>query len=244
MKTMTAAYQPDNRLEFPSVHSDRYVFVALALMNEQARGKIAQIMAKHFEKDKMNVVAGYNVGGVLLGYEVGNLLGAQTVVGRETEDGKVVFENLYKIKKGDSILLVDDVLITERPIKEAMATITGSAKGVIKGVGIVVNCREEDVDFGVKTVTGVRIPISLYEVKENKEMKELEHSLDSVGCPMCRGLEPIKDLSRVRIDKSVALSVFRDRERRSTIAKGFEMYEKILEDAREDARKFGNTVEV
>ena len=243
MKIMTAAYQRDNRLEFPSIHSNRYVFVALALMNEQARGKIAQIMAKHFKDDKMNVVAGYDVGGVLLGYEVGKLLGAQTVVGREAEDGKVVFEDLYKIKKGDSILLVDDVLITERPIKEAMATITSSTKGIIKGVRIVVNCRKEDVDFGVKTVTGVKIPISLYEVKE-EEMKELEHSLDSVGCPMCRGLEPIKDLSRVRSDKSVALSVFHDRERRSTIAEGFELYEKMLEGAREEARKFGSTVEV
>lgn len=202
-------------------HSDRYIFARLAMSHRDKRLRIAHFIARHFKDDKINVVAAFTVGGALLGNEVSKLLGAKFVVGRKTEEREIEFENLFKIEQEDRILVVDDVLTTGGSIKKAIDVIKTSRRGNIKGVAIVVDRSKGDIDFGkVKTVELIKLDLKQF---------------DPETCPLCqKGLEKV-DLSHVESDKHHALSVLTG-ESKNLMAKGFEEYEKLLEDACQEAK--------
>jgi orotate phosphoribosyltransferase len=162
---MAQPYLGRSSLDSPGIHSDRYIFVAIALMNESHRQEISKMIAKNFANDKFDAVAGYDVGGVLLGYETGKQMGIPTVFGCEILEGVVRFENAYKIRNGGSVLLVDDVLFYEKPIMSAMDALT-SAGGKVNGIGLVLNCMKDEPNFGVKTFVGLNMPINMYETEE------------------------------------------------------------------------------
>lgn len=204
-------------------HSDRYIFARLAASHRDKRLRIAHLIARHFEDDNIKAVAAFTVGGALLGNEVAKLLDAKFVVGRKTAEGEIEFQNLFKIEPEDEVLIVDDVLTTGGSIKKAMDVINTSGRGNIKSIAVLIDRSKGDVSFGrnIKIVRLIKLDLEQYEPGT---------------CPLCqKGLEKV-DLSRVESDKNQALSVL-DGEDRNLMAKGFEEYERLLADARQETKK-------
>jgi orotate phosphoribosyltransferase len=203
-------------------HSDRYIFARLAAADKDKRLRIAHLIARRFENENINVVAAFTVGGALLGNEVAKLLNSKFVIGRKTEGREIEFENLFKIDQEDRILILDDVLTTGGSIKKAIEAIKTSGRGKIKGVAALVDRSENGIDFGkVKRVGLIKLDLKQY---------------DPEACPLCSsGVEKV-DLSHVEIDKEYALSVLTG-ERRDLMIRGFEEYEKLLEDACRESKR-------
>lgn len=221
----TGAYLKEGHYKLASgKHSDSYVHVRLALSYKEYVKKFGQAIAEFFKIDEINVVAGFTVGGILLAKSVSELLNATLVVGEKKRKEKrleVVFPNLEEIKEGDNILLVDDVLTTGGSMKLAINAINRLGRGVIKGVGIVVDRSKGKVDFRVKTVKLVSIDLNQY---------------DSDACPLCRKGLPLKDLSAAETDISMTLSSLPE-EDQPVMAKAFRDVEKILRNKSKTTKK-------
>jgi len=165
-------------------HSDDYVHVRLALAYREHASRIGKKVADEFQGEGINVVAAFTVSGIALAQSVAKHLGAKLIFGERKED-KIIFARGQAIGEGDNVLVVDDVLTTGELIHQVLATIRNETKGVPKGVGIVVDRSKKEPDFGVKTVSLIRIDMHLWPPE---------------SCPKCEQGIPLTDLSSPDID--------------------------------------------
>jgi orotate phosphoribosyltransferase len=156
--------------------SDSYVHVRLALGYPEHALTISKKLADAFQKDKVNVVVGFTIGGHILAKYVAEHLNARVIPATKAEN-RIIFAKCHKIENGEGILVVDDVLTTGNSIYQALNTIKNETPGILKGVGVVVDRSKKEPNFGVKTVTLRRLSMNLWAPE---------------SCPLCKkGDKPI-----------------------------------------------------
>ena len=105
------------------------------------------MIASHFQKQAVRVVAGPTTGGIILAYEVAKQLGVRGIFA-EKEGTKRTFRRDFSIDPGERVLIADDILTTGGSIREIMAAVT-KLGGKIIGIGILVDRSEQQLEFGV-----------------------------------------------------------------------------------------------
>lgn len=178
----TGAYLKDGHFKLISEkHSDSYIHVRLALAYPEYASLISKMIAEKFkaDKDKIDVVVGFSMGGIILAKQVADHLEARPVLG-QYKDNEIEFAKGYDIKKDERVLIVDDVLTTGELIFKTIDKIKEERKGVLKGVGIIVDRSKNNIDFGVKTEILARIKTNIWNKDE---------------CPKCQAKIPLTDLS-------------------------------------------------
>jgi len=162
-------------------HSEGYVHVRLALAHSECASTLSNKLASQFRDDKIDAVVGYTIGGAILAENVARYLGARSVVA-ELKGTKLILGKGYEIKENENVLVVDDVLRppSGEPIHQAIEAIRSSTKGIVKGVGVIVDRSTAEYDFGVKTVKLARIDFKVWSPET---------------CPLCRQGVPAVDLS-------------------------------------------------
>ena len=118
-------------------HSSSYFQCAKVLQHPKYLTLFAELIAKHFEKEKIDLVISPAIGGVVLGTEVGRILNARTIFA-ERKDGDMCIRRGFKIDKGENILIVEDVITTGGSVREVMDQVI-KHKGLISGVGVMVD---------------------------------------------------------------------------------------------------------
>ena len=118
-------------------HSSSYFQCARVLQNPQYLTHFAEMIAKHFNKEKIDAVISPAIGGVVLGTEVGRILNTRTIFA-ERKDGDMCIRRGFKIEPGENILIVEDVITTGGSVREVMDQVT-KYKGLISGVGVMVD---------------------------------------------------------------------------------------------------------
>ena len=118
-------------------HSSSYFQCAKVLKHPKYLTLFAELIAKHFEKEKIDLVISPAIGGVVLGTEVGRILNARTIFA-ERKDGDMCIRRGFKIDKGENILIVEDVITTGGSVREVMDQVI-KHKGLISGVGVMVD---------------------------------------------------------------------------------------------------------
>ena len=118
-------------------HSSSYFQCAKVLQHPKYLTLFAELIAKHFEKEKIDLVISPAIGGVVLGTEVGRILNARTIFA-ERKDGDMCIRRGFKIDKGENILIVEDVITTGGSVREVMDQVI-KHKGTISGVGVMVD---------------------------------------------------------------------------------------------------------
>ena len=109
--------------------------------------KLCRLIAEHFKKDNVQVVAGPTTGGIILAFEVARQLGVKGIFAEK--EGEVrAFRRGLTISPGERVLIVDDILTTGSSVMETMEAVKKLA-GVIIGIGVLVNRAEKTKDFGV-----------------------------------------------------------------------------------------------
>ena len=118
-------------------HSSSYFQCARVLQHPQYLTQFAEMIAEHFNKEKIDAVISPAIGGVVLGTEVGRILNIRTIFA-ERKDGDMCIRRGFKIEPGENILIVEDVITTGGSVREVMDQVINH-KGTISGVGVMVD---------------------------------------------------------------------------------------------------------
>src|SRR3989338_2149811 len=94
------------------LHSGRYLQCALLLQYPETARELCNELAKKFADEKITVVIGPALGGVLVSYEVARALGVKSLFAERDANKAMVLRRGFSIDKGDRVLLVEDVITT------------------------------------------------------------------------------------------------------------------------------------
>lgn len=150
-------------------HSDRYMQCAQVLQYPQYTEVLARELADRFREEKVDLVMGPAMGGIIVAYEVARQLGVRGIF-CERENGQMTLRRGFTIEPGSRVLIVEDVVTTGGSVREAM-TVVQELGGQVAGVALLVDRSGGEVDFGVKTEAALTMEITSY---------------DAADCPLCR----------------------------------------------------------
>lgn len=132
--------------------------------------KLCQLIALHFEGEKIDVVAGPTTGGIILAFETARLLGVQSIFAEKKGDTRT-FRRDFAITPGSRVLIVDDILTTGGSVRETVSAVNELGSLVIGGIGVLVDRSQGEIDFGgIPFFSCLRAPTTTYTSEE---------------CPLC-----------------------------------------------------------
>ncbi len=142
-------------------HSDVYVEKFRLLEQPEILSQCAGLIAKAFENERIEVVAGPTTGGIIVAFEVARQLGVQALY-VESEGGEKKLRRGGHVEAGTRVLVVDDVLTTGTSVKEVVTLLTGKGADVV-GVGVLIDRSQENLDFGCRLFGTHRVEAESYE---------------------------------------------------------------------------------
>ena len=162
------------------LHSGNYFQCALLLQHPIVAEKMCRQLASYFKDDKPTCVVAPALGGVIVSYETARALTARALF-TERVEGRMVLRRGFEIKKGDRVLVVEDVITTGLSTSEVLDAVRSTGAKII-GAGCIVDRSGKILDFGVKLKSLVRLDFSTYRQED---------------CPLCKkGIEITKPGSR------------------------------------------------
>lgn len=160
-------------------HSDTYVEKFKLLQFPLLTDKLCKAIVEKFEDKKPHLVVGAATGGIIISHTAGRFLSTRSIFA-EREDNKLVFRRGFKVKKGERVLIVDDVVTTGGSIFELIDLVVKSG-GVLVGVGVLIDRSGGKVDFGFPYFPLVKMDIPSY---------------PPAKCPLCRQNVPLTTRGR------------------------------------------------
>lgn len=161
-------------------HSDRYCQCAKLLQYPNKAEKVLKIVAEKLKEVDFDMVVGPAMGGVVVSYELARQLGKPGIFA-ERQDGEMTLRRGFEIKKGQKVVISEDVITTGKSSLE-VARVIEELGGEVVGLCCIVDRRSE----------GVQIPYSIYSA-----IKLQINTYDREECPLCKqGIEYIKPGSR------------------------------------------------
>jgi len=142
------------------LHSSEYVQCALVLSFPDYAEKLAEFLAKPFKEEKIDIVIGPAMGGIVLSQEVGRALGARAIFA-EREEGILSLRRGFKIQEGERVLVVEDVVTTGGSVREVIR-MAKEEGGAVKGVASLIDRSSGKVDFGVRWESLVSLDLKVY----------------------------------------------------------------------------------
>src|SRR5258708_3034114 len=91
--------------------SSMYLQCAVALESTRAAAEFGAALAQHFAAGEIDIVASPAIGGIVIGYEVARQLGVR-FMWTEREDGRMSLRRGFQVRKGERVLVVEDVFPT------------------------------------------------------------------------------------------------------------------------------------
>lgn len=144
-------------------HSAHYLQCARVLMDPMRASRLAAAIAATIPRElrsAIDVVVSPAMGGIIIGHEMGRALGKEAVF-LERPTGTFEFRRGFRLKAGDKVLLVEDVVTTGLSSKEAMAAVA-QAGGEVLALASLVDRTSEDVSFDVPFYHLVQINFPTY----------------------------------------------------------------------------------
>jgi orotate phosphoribosyltransferase len=156
------------------VHSRKYMQCARIFQYPEYTEEIVSELVKEFKDDKIDVVVGPATGGIILAYEFARQLKVKNFFA-ENNDNKMIFRMGFNIKKGDRVLIVEDVIATGAAVFKVIDLIKEKG-GIPVGVAVVIDRMMGKEDFGLKFKSAYTTFIDTY---------------DFDNCPLCKENIPI-----------------------------------------------------
>jgi len=156
------------------LHSEYYLQCALVLADPKVAGKLCKALADKFKGKKIDVVIGPAIGGITAAYEVARSLGAKGIFS-EREEGKMALRRGFKLKRGERVLVIEDVTTTGGSAQEVVELAKGLGAKVI-GVGAIIDRSGGKAKFGVPFKSLAKLDIKTFQPQD---------------CPLCKAGKPI-----------------------------------------------------
>lgn len=176
----TGAFLEGHFLLTSGLHSPHYFQCAKVLQYPQHAQTLCWEIAYNFMTEKVDVVIGPALGGIIVAQEVARLIHARAIFA-EREEGKMTLRRGFEIKGGERVLAVEDVVTTGGSINEIIG-LAHRAGATLVGVGFLVDRSQQRVQFDVPKFAVMTMDVVTY-APEN--------------CPLCQqGIPIVKPGSR------------------------------------------------
>jgi orotate phosphoribosyltransferase len=162
------------------LHSPKYLQCAIALQYPADAEKFGRAIAEHFTGSGIETVASPAIGGLVIGYAVAQALNVR-FIWTERQNGVMTVRRGFKIKTGERILVVEDVITTGGSTRECIAALTENGANVVAAASII-DRSNGTADVGVPRISLVNLDVPSYSPEK---------------CPLCgAGIEAVKPGSR------------------------------------------------
>lgn len=160
------------------LHSDTYFQCAKLYENPKIVETLAKELAKKLEGIDFDTIISPAIGAIIIGYETAKQCGKRNLF-VERKDGLLQLRRDYKLKKGEKVIIVEDVITTARTINETRDAIMEFEPEII-GVACIVDRTSGKTDYNITSLLQVS-PVT-YEPN---------------NCPLCqKGVKLVKPGSR------------------------------------------------
>ncbi len=166
-------------------HSGQYCQCAQLLRFPQRAAIVLERVAEQIREANLNItkVCGPAMGAILVSYELGRLLGVETIfTERNKETDEMELRRGFHVDENDRILLVEDAITTGKSALEAAAVLTGYGAAIV-AMGCIADRRAKDVNLPYPLYSAVKLDIESF-LPDN--------------CPLCSEgkIPPVKPGSR------------------------------------------------
>ena len=160
------------------LHSDIYFQCAKLYQYPEITEELGKRLAKALENVEFDTIVAPAIGAVIIGYETAKQAKKRNLF-VERKDGVMQLRRGYSLKKGERVVIIEDVITTARTIKETMEAIKEFEVEVV-AVGCIVDRTKGQTEFNIKSL--MQIDPVTYEPD---------------NCPLCKkGIPVVKPGSR------------------------------------------------
>ena len=150
------------------LHSPQYVQCAKLLSYPKKSEKFCKSLSSKIKKKfkKIDIILSPAMGGIVIGYIVGNLLNKETIF-CERVNGKFTLRRGFSIKKNSKVLIVEDVITTGKSSLEC-ARLVKKFKSKVVGYACLIN-RSSKPSLKIKDkniVSQINLEIQTYKKKD------------------------------------------------------------------------------
>lgn len=149
------------------LHSPRYLQCARVLMDPMRASRLASALVASLPRDirsAIQVVVSPAMGGVIAGHEMGRALGVEALF-VERPTGTFELRRGFRLKAGQKVLLMEDVVTTGLSSREAIKAVEDAGGDVIAGAALV-DRSNGTADLGVPFFPLVRLTVPTYEADQ------------------------------------------------------------------------------
>lgn len=167
------------------LHSTQYLQCALVLQHTAEAEAFGRALAEHFRGERIETVVAPAIGGLVIGYEVARALRSR-FIWTEREAGLMSLRRGFTVRRGETCLVIEDVITTGGSTRETIAAL-GIAGARVVGAGSIIDRSGGRADTGT-----TRVALATLEVP----------SFAPNSCPACaRGDVAVKPGSRKASDE-------------------------------------------
>jgi orotate phosphoribosyltransferase len=143
------------------LHSREYFQCALLLQDTAIAAKVCGWLADKLRKFDCDTVISPALGGIIVGQEVGRSLGKRHIF-VEKDEGKLVLRRGFQISRGETFVVVEDVVTRGGRVQETV-DIVNAHGGAVLAVGVIVDrSGEAKPDFGCPFVSLVEMTVETF----------------------------------------------------------------------------------
>jgi orotate phosphoribosyltransferase len=142
------------------LHSRQFFQCALALQHMPTVEKLGAALAAKVRALGAETVIAPAMGGLVIGQEVARQLGVRFIFA-EKEDGKLVLRRGFKIRPGEKLLVVEDVVTKGGRVQETIDIVRAHG-GSVSGVAMVVDRSNRKVDLGVPMFSLIALDVEAF----------------------------------------------------------------------------------
>jgi len=150
-------------------HSARYIQCALLLSRPDIAEEFLLDIVRYFHKVDIDTVVAPAVGGIIVSYEVGRLLGKRAIF-LEREEGRMSLRRGFGIEKKERVLIVEDVITTGSSVLEVRDVVEDHG-GIVTSFASLINRSVGRFNPGIPYYACVTMDIPIFPPEE---------------CPLCR----------------------------------------------------------
>jgi orotate phosphoribosyltransferase len=139
-------------------------------------GMVCERIANFFKGVEIDTVAGPTTGGIIVAYEVARMLKKRCIFAERIKKGRDFLRG-FELKRGERILVVDDVLTTGGSVSDVINAVSRRG-GVVIGIGVMIDRSEKPINFGVPLFSAFKA--------RAQNFRESECPLCKKGIPLIR----------------------------------------------------------
>ena len=154
------------------LHSSKYVQCAQLMSKPEHALKICQSLANKIKNnfENFDLILSPAMGGIIVGYEIGKILNKQTIFS-ERVNGEFKLRRDFQIKKGNRVLIVEDVITTGKSSLECSQLVKENNAEII-GYACIIDRSNGKLGIKNKIISQVELNIPTY--KKDDLPKELQ----------------------------------------------------------------------